>query len=326
MRGRVGRWCSDQASEVSKSISGGEVRYGRMEESTDKVIRTNEEFLKRYQNGLGNGRIKPWVTVIGSMRCSEKLLRESKRMADEYSTVLYMHQSMFIDEVERARDRTGKRPIAWLEELGLLGPNVVLVHMVAVDNTEIEILKKHDVKVVHCPTTALKLVYGLYNFGRFPEMIKAGVTVGLGSDSSDCSNHHDMVRVLNLPALIFKDMRYDVYTMTAERAIEMATINGARAMGLEKEIGSLEKGKKADVIILDMRRPEWIPLHNEIQNLVYSATGNSVETVIIDGRIVVENRMVTTIDESEVLAKAQEFGEKLVKRSGRSIEISWKIV
>jgi len=106
----------------------------------------------------------------------------------------------------------------------------------------------------------------------------------------------------------------------------MATINGAKAMGLENEIGSLEKGKKADLTIFDMKRPEWIPLHNEIQNLVYSATGDSVETVIIDGKIIVEDRIVQTIDESEVLAKVQELGEKVVKRTGRSITTTWKIV
>lgn len=253
-------------------------------------------------------------------------MKESKKMADEYRTMLYMHQSPYIESVYRAREKTGKRPIAWLEDLGVLGPNVLLVHMIAVDDTEIEILRKHDVKVVHCPPTALKLAYGLYAFGRFPEMMNAGVTVALGSDSSECSNHHDMVRILNIPALLFKDMRYDAYAITAERAIEMVTINGAKAMGLEKEIGSLEKGKKADLIILDMKRPEWIPLHNEIQNLVYSATGNSVETVIIDGKMVVENRVVKTIDETEALAKVQEFGERLVKRTGRSIATSWKFL
>lgn len=326
MRGRVGRWCSDQMAEVRRSTTGIQVNYKRQEENTEGIIRANEELLKKYQGGLGNGRIKLWVTILGSRYCSEELLRESKKMADKYNTMFYMHQSPYIDPVHRAREKVGKRPIAWLEDLQVLGQNVLLVHMVAIDDTEIRILKEHDVKVVHCPTTALKLAYGLYAFGRFPEMMNAGVSVALGSDSSECSNHHDMIRILNLSAMVFKDMRYDAFAMTAERAIEMATINGAKAMGLEKEIGSLEKGKKADLIILDMRRPEWVPLHNEIQNLVYSATGDSVETVIIDGKIVVENRTVQTIDESEVLAKVQELGEKLVKRTGRSITTSWKIV
>lgn len=320
MRGGIGRWCSDQMSEVLK------VKFNRQEESTDTVIKRNEELLKKYSKGLGNGKLKPWVILLGSRWSSEDLLRKSKRMADEYNTVLYMHQTPYLDEVNRIRQKTGKRPIEWLESLGVLGSNVLLVHMIGVNDTEIRILKDYDVKVVHCPTTALKLAYGLYHFGRFPEMLNAGITVALGSDASECSNHHDMIRILNLPAMLFKDMRYDAYAMTAERSIEMATINGAKAMGLEKEIGSLEKGKKADLIILDMKRPEWIPLHNEIQNLVYSATGNCVEMVIIDGKIIVENRRVKTIDESEVLAKVQEMGEKLVKRTGYSIATEWKII
>jgi len=198
--------------------------------------------------------------------------------------------------------------------------------MIHVDDTEIRIVKKYGAKVVHCPSTALKLVYGLIMFGRFPEMMNEGIPVALGSDAAECSNHHDMVRILNLSALVFKDMRFDPYVINAERAIEMATINGAKVMGLENEIGSLEKGKKADLIVFNMKRPEWVPLHNEIQNLVYSATGNSVETVIIDGKMVVENGVVKTIDESEVLAKVQEFGERLVKRTGRSIATSWKFL
>ena len=321
MRGRVGQWRGDRISEVLKSKVNGELHYKQQESETEKVIRMNEDFLNKYQGGWENGRIKPWVTLIGSRMASEELLRESKRMADKYNTLLCLHQSAYIDEVKRARKKTGKRPIAWLEDLGVLGPNVLLVHMVVVDDTEIKILKDYDVKVVHCPTTALKLVYGLSTFGKFVEMTNAGITVALGSDASDCSNHHDMIRILNLPALLFKDFRLDAYAMTAEKAIEMATVNGAKAMGWERDIGSLEKGKKADLIILDMKKPEWIPLHNEIQNLVYSASGDSVETVIIDGKIVMEEKVVQNMDEAEVLAKVQESGEKLLKRIERPIAI-----
>src|SRR5690606_36017231 len=123
----------------------------------------------------------------------------------------------------------------------------LLVHMIGADDTVIQALKRRDAKVVHCPSTALKLAYGLYAFGRFPEMLNSGITVALGSDASECSNHHDMIRILNLPAMLLNDLRRDAVAMAAEKAIEMATINGAKAVGMEREIGSLEKGKRADV-------------------------------------------------------------------------------
>lgn len=320
MRGFVGRWCSDRMSDLIGK------KFGRQSESTDTVIEMNEKLLEKYKGGIGGGRIKPWVNLLGSRWSSEELLKESKRMADKYNTVLNMHQTPYIEEVHRVRQKKGKRPIHWLEDLGVLGPNVLLVHMIGVDDTEVNTLRQHDVKVVHCPSTALKLAYGLYVFGKFPEMMNAGITVALGSDASECSNHHDMIRMLNLPALLFKDMRYDAVAMTAEKAIEMATINGAKALGMETEIGSLEKGKKADLIVLDMKGPEWVPLHNVIQNFVYSSTGSNVETVIIDGRVVVENRTVQTMDESEVLAKVQELAEGLVKRTGHAICTPWKFI
>jgi cytosine/adenosine deaminase-related metal-dependent hydrolase len=133
-----------------------------------------------------------------------------------------------------------------------------------------------------------------------------------------------MVRVMYLGAVLHKDLRQDPDIMGAEVAIEMATINGAKAMGLEKEIGSIETGKKADIAIFDTRRPEWRPLHNEVQNLVYSATGDSVETVIIDGKIVMEKRQVLTIDEDEVLAKLDLEIADLRTRIKAPLVSSWK--
>jgi cytosine/adenosine deaminase-related metal-dependent hydrolase len=320
MRGFVGRWCSDQmSSRIGK-------KFGRQSEPTDLVLKENQSLLDKYKGGIADGRIQPWLNLLGSRWSSEELLKESKRMADAHKTVLNMHQTPYIEEVHRVRAQKGKRPIHWLEDLGVLGPNVLLVHMIGVDDTEIQALKRHDAKVVHCPSTALKLAYGLYAFGRFPEMMNAGVTVALGSDASECSNHHDMIRILNLPAMLFKDMRYDAVAMTAEKAIEMATINGAKALGMEDKIGSLEKGKKADMIVLDTTGPEWVPLHNVIQNLVYSATGSHVETVIVDGRVVVEKREVKTMDECEVLSRVQGLAEGLVKRTGQKTASQWTFV
>ena len=156
-------------------------------------------------------------------------------------------------------------------------------------------------------------------------MMNAGVNVALGSDTSGC--HHDMIKHMQLTSLIWRDLRYDAEAMTPERVIEMVTLNGAKAMGMEKEIGSIEKGKKADIAILNMERPEWIPQLNVVHNLVYTASGESTDTVIVDGKIIMENRIVKNIDEKEILNRTQELGEDILRRSGEKPYYGpWKVI
>jgi cytosine/adenosine deaminase-related metal-dependent hydrolase len=241
--------------------------------------------------------------------------------------VFNMHFARSNEEVAASVERTGRRPVEQLAHLGVLDRNVVLVHMIHVNEREIGLLSESGTNVAHCPATALKLVYGMWKTGAFPEMLKAGVNVCLGSDASDCSNYQDIVRVMYLAAVLFKDYRLDANFMGAETAIEMATIRGARAVGLDKEIGSLEIGKKADLIVIDMKGADWLPRYNPIQNLVYSASGNSVETVLIDGRIVMENREIKTVDEEKILARVKKSSEGVLKRTGVSpFNTRWKVL
>ena len=317
MRASIGRRIFDQV------VMG----HSAMLQSTDECLKLNENFVRKYKDGLEGGRVTPHVSVLGMGRCTDRLLVESKKMADDYGVFLNFHRAAIIEEVVDNLAKTGRRPIEHLNHLGVLGSNVVLVHMLHVNDQEIQMLKEHGTNVAHCPSTALKLVYGLSAFGRFPEMLNAGVNVALGTDASDCANYQDMIRVMYLAAVLFKDYRYDPNVMGAETAIEMATINGARALGMEDEIGSLEKGKKADIVVVDMKGADWIPRYNPIQNLVYSSSGNSVQTVIIDGRIVMEDREIKTVDEEKVLAKCQELGKGILQRSGvNPINTRWKVV
>jgi cytosine/adenosine deaminase-related metal-dependent hydrolase len=295
--------------------------HSSLKESTVRILKIHEKFLRDFTKE--KRRIRPIVTIVGMGRFTDRLVVESKKMADRHGVPLKMHLANYLETVHETKERTGYRPVEHLEKLGVLDKNVILVHMVHVSQKEVEILAKRGAKVVHCPSTALKLNYGLL-FDRFPEMLDAGIPLAIGSDASDCSNYHDMVRVMYLAAVLHKDLRNDPEIMGAERAIEMATINGARTMGLAKEIGSLETGKKADIAIFDTRRPEWRPLYNEVQNLVYSATGDSVETVIIDGRIVMERRKVLTIDEEEVLARLDAEIADLRTRMKAPLVSNWK--
>ena len=297
--------------------------HSSLQESTAQILKIHEKFLRDF--GGQNRRIRPIVTIVGMGRFTDRLVIESKKMADRHGVPLHMHLANYVETVHETKERTGYRPVEHLEKLGVLDKNVVLVHMVHVSQKEVGILAKRGVKVIHCPSTALKLSYGLA-YDRFPEMLDAGIPVAIASDASDCSNYHDMVRIMYLGAVLHKDLRQDPDIMGAEVAIEMATINGAKAMGLEQEIGSIETGKKADIAIFDTRRPEWRPLHNEVQNLVYSATGDSVETVIIDGNIVMEKRKVLTIDEDEVLARLDVEIADLRTRIKAPVVSSWKFM
>jgi 5-methylthioadenosine/S-adenosylhomocysteine deaminase len=157
-------------------------------------------------------------------------------------------------------------------------------------------------------------------------MVAAGVNVGVGGDASDCSNFADMIRVMYLAAVLPKDYRNDPGISYAETAIEMATINGAKALGMEKEIGSLEPGKRADVIVLSMWRPEWVPNYSEVQNLVYSADGRSVETVYVNGKLVMDGGKVLTVDENEVIGKCLELSDKLLQRTGVTVPGRWPVI
>jgi cytosine/adenosine deaminase-related metal-dependent hydrolase len=198
--------------------------------------------------------------------------------------------------------------------------------MVHVDDNELRLVKEHDVNVVHCPTTALKVAYGVTQIGKFPEMLDAGINVCLGCDGSNAANYMDMLRTTYLAAGLFKDARRNPKMIPAETAFEMATLNGAKALLMQDDIGSLEAGKKADIVLFDRNRPEWVPLHNVANSLVYSADGKSVHTVLVDGRIVVEAGRMTLIDEEEVYRKAQQVGEAIIARTGLPRKMKWPVV
>jgi cytosine/adenosine deaminase-related metal-dependent hydrolase len=299
--------------------------HAALAEPTDKCLRENAAVMEKYAGGLAGGLVRPCVNIVGLGRVTDTLIVKSKELADKYGAILNMHQCAFPEEVESIRQRTGHTPIKHLERLGALGPNVVLVHMIHVTDEEIEILARTGTNVVHNPGTALKIVYGLAKAGKFPEMLKAGVNVALGTDAGDCANFMDMVRAMYLAALLFKDSRFDPSLMGAETALEMATINGARALGMANEIGSLEPGKKADLVLFDADTPEWQPLYCEPYNLVYSASGGTADTVIVDGRIVMEHREVKTIDEREVIARIRELSRGVEARSGVKPPTRWPI-
>jgi 5-methylthioadenosine/S-adenosylhomocysteine deaminase len=197
-----------------------------------------------------------------------------------------------------------------------LGPDVLLVHCVYLTNREIRVCKDLDVKVSHNPVSNMYLSSGV---APIPRMIETGITVGLATDGAASNNSQDMIETLKFCALLHKVDTLDPTIITAEKVLEMATIDGARALGLEDEIGPLEIGKKADLFIFDpLSSPKSVPLHHPVSTLVYSSSEENIKTVIIDGKVVMEDGVIQTADEEKVLRSAQKVAEDLAKRAGTS--------
>jgi cytosine/adenosine deaminase-related metal-dependent hydrolase len=228
-----------------------------------------------------------------------------------------------IGEAQALEARTGVWPITQLERLGALGSNVLLTHAVTVKDEEVDLLVRYGVKVAHCPGAALRLAKGAGRLAKIPEMLARGVPVSLGADGVCSSGTFDHTRLLFLVAGLFKDARMDATLIPAETALEMATLNGAKGLLWDNEIGSLEVGKKADLIQYDIHRPEWLPPHDMVRNLVYSADGGSIKNVIIDGKVIIRDRHSTQVDENKLLDEACEAGLAIARRVGLDPQSKW---
>jgi 5-methylthioadenosine/S-adenosylhomocysteine deaminase len=312
MRGRLGEWMLDRAFSPDQDQTA----------MTDKALRQLENQMARYPGGDGR-KLAAWPLLIGHSTATDTLWRGAKELADRYGAGISAHMSPAQLDPDWYVANTGKRPVEHLAEIGVLGGNVCLTHMVHVNDSEVALLAETGTNVIHCPGAALKGGYGSTAVGRFPEMAAAGVTLLLGTDGSD---HADMMKPIALMAGLFKDARRDAGLFPAHQALEMATVNAARAMNLSSEIGSLEVGKKADVVLHDTDRPEWRPLTNAVAQLVWSADGRGVHSVWVDGRRVVDNYRCTTIDEEKLYAEAQAAADSITGRSGLPRISAWPVI
>jgi len=310
LRAVLGRWTWDLASGP-----------GRLAQSTDEALRLAETTILGVKR-RGSPRVSARPLLIGFGTCSEALIRGAHALAQRHGTGWGMMQ--FASHPSHKTADT--LPLATLDGWGVLGPRTKLAHMVHVSDDDIALLARRDVKISHCPSAALKHVKGLAAHGRFAEMLDAGVSVSLGGDSANGSNHFDMLRLMYLAALVPKDARLDPGVMPPERVLEMATLHGARALGLEGEIGSLEPGKRADMVIFDLGLPEWRPLLDPVSTLVYSASAASVRTVLVDGRVLLDDRRVTTVDEREILTRVERLAGPYLARAGLAARSKWPLI
>ena len=273
--------------------------------------------------GAANDRIHVWFGPRTPGGVSPELYREMSGFARQRDMGITMHLAEVEADKVFLKEKYNLSPVLFAESVGLLGPKSVLVHMVWLNDEDIRKLAETGTSVSHNPSSNSKLASGVC---KVPQMLANGVNVALGCDGGPSNNDYDLVREMKLAAILHKAVSLDPLIMPAETVLEMATINGARALGLEHEIGSLEVGKKADFVVLDLNRLHTTPSPNPVSTLVYAATGGEVDTVVVDGKVVVEQGNLLTMDEGEVLGQAREHASALYRRAGIEIKPRWPVL
>jgi 5-methylthioadenosine/S-adenosylhomocysteine deaminase len=298
-RATVGKCMMDKGAEVPAALA----------EKTRASILESLRLLEEW-HGRCDGRIRYAFAPRFAVSCTRELLEEVAGLSQERGVYIHTHASESQEEIAIVRQETGRENINYLESIGLTGPRTVLAHCVWATDEEIAVLAATKTSVSHCPSSNLKLGSGI---ARLAEMMEAGVQVSLGADGAPCNNRLDMLTEMRSAALLQK-VRRGPDALPARAVLRLATIDGARALGLEKEIGSIEEGKRADVIILNLDKLHLTPQPDIVSTIVYSAERSDVESVMIDGKWIMKNRQLMTMNEAEVKAKAMEQSRELAAR------------
>ena len=302
--------------EVGKALEESGMRgiltRGLIEEPDNPDRKLNEtRNLYKEWNNKADGRIKVMVAPHAPYTCSPEFLVKTIDLAKELNTGIHIHLSETKKEVEDSFKLYGKSPIKHVYDLGMLDLHTIGAHCVFVDEDDIKLMVEKGVYPVNNPTSNFKLASG---FAPIDKMLKSGISVALGTDGSSSNNNLNMFEEIHLAAIINKAVNEDAISVPAHTALEMATINGAKALGWAEEIGSLEEGKKADLILIDMDKPHFYPKHNNISALAYSAQGSDVDTMIINGKIIMEKRIIRTLDVEKIKFMAEKSARELILR------------
>jgi 5-methylthioadenosine/S-adenosylhomocysteine deaminase len=267
-----------------------------------------EKLIKKWK---GDSLITVGVSVHSPYTCSSQLIKDAWALANKYKIPFNIHLAETKWEVDSIMKTFHCTPVQYLQKLGALSENVIAAHCVHLSDEDIAILAKTKTGVAHNPECNMKICSGV---APVPAMIKKGVKVGLGTDGAASNNNLDMFQAMYTASLLHKLSSNDPTAMNAQQVVDMATINGAKVLGMDKLIGSLEKGKAADIIIIDLKRPEVYPLYNNIySSIVYSMNSSAVNTVIINGKVVMDNRKILNIDEDKLLDDVQNLADSIAK-------------
>ena len=288
-------------------LSYGMIDFGDEEKRKNEI---NENLtLFKACDGMADGRIKVFFGPHSPYTASEELLIKVRELADEYNMCIHIHVSETQKEIEDVSAEKGLRPFEYLDKIGFLGPDVVAAHSVWLSDNEIEIIKKNNVKISHNPCSNMKLASGIAPVSK---LIENDICVSIGTDGASSNNNLDLIEELKTASLLQKVSTLDPKVLTSDEAVAMGTIKGAETLGLESEIGSIEVGKKADIILIDTNSANMVPDSSSLSsNIIYSANGSNVDTTICDGKILMENKKLVVLDEEEIYKKARQAIKEL---------------
>lgn len=273
-----------------------------------------------WRNAEPDPLIRGHVALLGLGTATERLISEAKRVADDAGVVLNMHHAYSRADTAADRARYGKDPLLHFAETGILDRNLTLSHANHLTNAECDAIIERGASIAWAPAGSMMWGHGGTIHGRHAELWRRGANIALGSDSANWSNDFDLFRQANLALLTAREGHEDRTYLLAEDVLWMATRGGARAVGLEDRIGSLEVGKRADVVIHTLDRPEMIPSLDVVRNLVYSSRSKSIRTVIVDGRVILDDGVFVGLDEPRLLARINEASRAMLRRMGHTVE------
>jgi 5-methylthioadenosine/S-adenosylhomocysteine deaminase len=296
-----------EASGMRASLSHGLIELWDAKKG-EKDLKEGRRFVRAWQ-GAANGRIKTMYGPHAPNTCSEEFLAKVKEEAKKDGAGLHIHVLETEAELNAMKERYGKCSVHLLEDIGFFGPDVLAAHCVWLSDGDIEILSKRGVNVSHNPISNMKLASGI---APVQKMLERGVNVSLGTDGCASNNNLDLFEEMKTAALLHKVNTFDPTVLPARQVLEMGTVNGAKALGLEA--GVLRPGNKADLIIVDLKKPHLTPCFDAYSHLVYAAKGSDVRTTIVDGKILMDNYEVLVMDEYKVLDEAQKAAEELIAR------------
>ena len=281
-------------------------------ESQEQIINETIRLRKKWEVN-GNGRIRVEFGPLIPWGCTDDTMCHTHNISQQWGAGTHIHVAETCSEVEMNLEKRGNRHIEWLADIGVLGPQMQLVHSVWLDDGELDLIAKHNAIVVHCPVSNMYLASGV---ARVPEMRQRGITVALGTDGPGSNNNQDMMELLKTTALLHKVHTLNATVLLPEDVLWMACRGGAAAFGLPQQIGSLEPGKKADVLLVDLDTPMAMPVHSIPSALVYNTSTRDVDTTIVDGRLLMQNKEILFLDEKGFLARARQTCANLFRRAG----------
>jgi 5-methylthioadenosine/S-adenosylhomocysteine deaminase len=295
---------------IKAVLAQGIIEAGNKERG-EKMFKENVDFAKKYHK-YADGRVTTHLGPHAVYTCSPELLMKVREAASALDVGIHIHLAESKEMAKEIKEKYGFSEVELLENLGFLGPDVLAAHCIHLNEEEMALLAKHGIKVAHAPVANMKIAVGV---SKVKDLMSLGLTVGIGTDGPASNNSLDMFESMKIAALLQKLHYQDPTVLPSETVLKMATIDGARALRLDNLTGSLEVGKEADLILIDVKKPHLTPMHNPYANIVYSTRGSDVDTVIVNGKILMENHKVKTLDEDEVIRDAEKTAFNLLTRA-----------